>query len=120
MPPSSVTIVGAGAAGLGTAEYLRAAGFAGAITVVGDEVGEPYDRPPLSKQVLSGVWSHEKAALFAPARLEAIKADPVYNNGNYKEQPPTFKYTAALFGLATGGGREGGMDNARILSNAGP
>jgi homoserine O-acetyltransferase len=36
--------------------------------------------------------------------IEMIKADPAYNNGNYKEQPPSFRYAAAFFGLATGGG----------------
>lgn len=77
MTHPSVTIVGAGAAGLGTAEYLRAGGFAGAITVIGDESGVPYDRPPLSKQVLCGTWPAERATLFAPARLDAIDAHHV-------------------------------------------
>lgn len=36
--------------------------------------------------------------------IEMIKADPAYNNGNYTEQPPSFRYAAAFFGLATGGG----------------
>jgi NADPH-dependent 2,4-dienoyl-CoA reductase/sulfur reductase-like enzyme len=49
-----VVIVGAGLAGLRAAETLREQGFAGAITVVGAERYEPYDRPPLSKQVLTG------------------------------------------------------------------
>ena len=36
--------------------------------------------------------------------IEMIKADPAYNNGDYTEQPPSFKYAATFFGLATGGG----------------
>jgi homoserine O-acetyltransferase/O-succinyltransferase len=36
--------------------------------------------------------------------IEMIKADPAYNNGNYTEQPPSFKLAATFFGLATGGG----------------
>jgi len=36
--------------------------------------------------------------------IEMIKADPAYNNGNYTEQPPTFRYAASFFSLATGGG----------------
>lgn len=36
--------------------------------------------------------------------IEMIKADPAYNNGNYTEQPPSFRLAATFFGLATGGG----------------
>jgi NADPH-dependent 2,4-dienoyl-CoA reductase/sulfur reductase-like enzyme len=47
-------IVGASLAGLQAAETLRQEGFTGTLTLVGDEPHEPYDRPPLSKQVLLG------------------------------------------------------------------
>jgi 3-phenylpropionate/trans-cinnamate dioxygenase ferredoxin reductase component len=47
-------IVGAGLGALRTAESLRASGFAGPITVVGDEPHLPYTRPPLSKEALLG------------------------------------------------------------------
>ncbi|MFI0716666.1 NAD(P)/FAD-dependent oxidoreductase [Streptomyces inhibens] len=49
-----IVIVGASLAGLRAAETLRAEGFTGSLTVVGDEPYPPYDRPPLSKQVLLG------------------------------------------------------------------
>ncbi|MEU8204320.1 FAD/NAD(P)-binding oxidoreductase [Streptosporangium sp. NPDC049046] len=49
-----IVIVGASLAGLRAAEALRDEGFTGSLTLVGDEVCEPYDRPPLSKQVLTG------------------------------------------------------------------
>ncbi|HUR14162.1 MAG TPA: FAD-dependent oxidoreductase [Mycobacteriales bacterium] len=49
-----VVVVGAGLAGLRTAEALRDKGFAGELVLVGDEVHLPYDRPPLSKHVLRG------------------------------------------------------------------
>ena len=49
-----VVIVGAGLAGLRTAESLRDKGFDGEIVLVGEEVHLPYDRPPLSKHVLRG------------------------------------------------------------------
>ncbi|MFD7606669.1 NAD(P)/FAD-dependent oxidoreductase [Streptomyces mirabilis] len=49
-----VVIVGASLAGLRAAEALRDEGFTGKLTMIGDERGEPYDRPPLSKQVLTG------------------------------------------------------------------
>ena len=50
----SIVIVGASLAGLRAAEALRERGFAGSLTIIGDEPHEPYDRPPLSKQVLKG------------------------------------------------------------------
>ncbi|WP_329566632.1 NAD(P)/FAD-dependent oxidoreductase [Streptomyces sp. NBC_01361] len=49
-----IVIVGASLAGLRAAETLRDEGFTGSLTMIGDELGEPYDRPPLSKQVLTG------------------------------------------------------------------
>lgn len=49
-----VVIVGASMAGLRTAEALRRFGYAGPITAIGDESYAPYNRPPLSKEVLSG------------------------------------------------------------------
>ncbi|MEI7718213.1 MAG: FAD-dependent oxidoreductase, partial [Mycobacterium sp.] len=47
-----IVIVGASLAGLRAAEALREKGFEGSLTIIGDEPHEPYDRPPLSKQVL--------------------------------------------------------------------
>ncbi|MER5178277.1 FAD-dependent oxidoreductase [Streptomyces sp. NPDC002896] len=49
-----IVIVGASLAGLRAAETLREEGFNGPLTLVGDEPHPPYDRPPLSKQVLLG------------------------------------------------------------------
>jgi NADPH-dependent 2,4-dienoyl-CoA reductase/sulfur reductase-like enzyme/ferredoxin len=49
-----VVIIGASMAGLAAASALRAEGFAGALAVIGDEPHLTYDRPPLSKQVLTG------------------------------------------------------------------
>jgi len=46
-------VAGAGLAGLRTAEELRMRGFAGSITLIGAEERPPYDRPPLSKKVLT-------------------------------------------------------------------
>ncbi len=60
---SHVVVVGAGLGGLRTVEFLRAEGFSGRISLVGDEAHEPYDRPPLSKQILAGTWPEERAIL---------------------------------------------------------
>lgn len=67
-----VVVVGASLAGLRAAETLRTAGFTGSLTLVGDEPHLPYDRPPLSKQVLSGDWDAERAALRKAEQLEAL------------------------------------------------
>ncbi len=48
----AIVIVGGGLAAARTAEQLRRSGFPGRITIVSDEVHVPYDRPPLSKEVL--------------------------------------------------------------------
>lgn len=52
---SRVVIVGAGHAGIETAAALRQHGFAGSVTVVGEEPDLPYQRPPLSKEFLKSV-----------------------------------------------------------------
>ncbi len=58
-----VLIVGGGLAAVRTAEQLRAAGYEGPLTVVGDEDHLPYDRPPLSKEVLSAAKDPEEVIL---------------------------------------------------------
>ncbi|MFI6350220.1 NAD(P)/FAD-dependent oxidoreductase [Streptomyces sp. NPDC050560] len=49
-----VVIVGASLAGLNAAKTLREEGYDGSLTVIGDEREHPYDRPPLSKELLVG------------------------------------------------------------------
>lgn len=73
--PSSVTIVGASLAGLRAAETLRRDGFDGPITLIGDEAHEPYDRPPLSKQVLAGDWEPDRIALTPSDKLADLDLD---------------------------------------------
>lgn len=69
-----VLVVGASAAGLSTVEALRRKGYTGEITVLGAESHQPYDRPPLSKQVLSGAWEPARAALRSADELAALGA----------------------------------------------
>jgi 3-phenylpropionate/trans-cinnamate dioxygenase ferredoxin reductase subunit len=59
----AVAIVGASLAGLRTAEFLRRGGFEGKLVLIGDEERLPYDRPPLSKEVLRGEWEPDRLAL---------------------------------------------------------
>jgi 3-phenylpropionate/trans-cinnamate dioxygenase ferredoxin reductase component len=53
-------IVGASLAGLRVAEGLRSNGYDGDVVLIGDEAHLPYDRPPLSKQVLLGSWAPDR------------------------------------------------------------
>ena len=65
-----VVVVGAGLAGWRFIESLRRDGYEGKITLIGDEPYAPYDRPPLSKQVLSGKWEVDKTLLASDEALE--------------------------------------------------
>ena len=57
-----VVIVGASMGGLRAAEALRRFGYLGPITAIGDEPHAPYNRPPLSKEVLANEVSHQAVA----------------------------------------------------------
>ncbi|HKQ42919.1 MAG TPA: FAD-dependent oxidoreductase, partial [Pseudonocardia sp.] len=70
--PEHVLVVGAGLGGLRTVEQLRSAGFQGRISLVGDEPHAPYDRPPLSKQVLTGEWAPERTTLRSVEGLDDL------------------------------------------------
>jgi NADPH-dependent 2,4-dienoyl-CoA reductase/sulfur reductase-like enzyme len=70
--PEHVVIVGAGLGGLRTAQQLRSAGMQGRISLVGAESHHPYDRPPLSKQLLTGEWGPERAGLAGPDSLDEL------------------------------------------------
>lgn len=59
----TVVVVGASLAGLRAAETLRREGFEGRLVLVGAEDHEPYDRPPLSKQVLAGEVDADRLVL---------------------------------------------------------
>ena len=68
----SVTIVGASLAGLRAAETLRQQGFDGDVRLIGAERHLPYDRPPLSKQVLAGDWEPSRTVLTTDDKLAEL------------------------------------------------
>jgi NADPH-dependent 2,4-dienoyl-CoA reductase/sulfur reductase-like enzyme len=70
----TVAVVGASLAGLRALEALRRAGFSGRLIAIGEEAEKPYDRPPLSKEVLAGKWDVERTALLRPED-EALDVD---------------------------------------------
>jgi NADPH-dependent 2,4-dienoyl-CoA reductase/sulfur reductase-like enzyme len=61
-----VVVVGAALAGLRSLQALRRAGYAGRLIAIGEENEPPYDRPPLSKDVLAGKWDAERTRLLRP------------------------------------------------------
>jgi 3-phenylpropionate/trans-cinnamate dioxygenase ferredoxin reductase component len=66
-----VVIVGASLAGLAAAAVMRRDGFTGSLTMIGDEPSQPYDRPPLSKQVLEGLVAADQTGLPGADDLNA-------------------------------------------------
>ncbi len=108
--PSSVVIAGAGAAGAACAEKLRAKGYAGPITMAGDEEPGPVDRPNLSKDYLAGTAPDDWIPLrtreyYESIQVEMISSDPVVRISPAEHQVSlrsgrTLNYGALL--LATG------------------
>jgi NADPH-dependent 2,4-dienoyl-CoA reductase/sulfur reductase-like enzyme len=74
-PDGTVVVVGASLAGLRAAEEIRHEGHRGPVVVVGAEVHAPYDRPPLSKQFLSGAWDVLRIHHHAPDALDTLGLD---------------------------------------------
>jgi NADPH-dependent 2,4-dienoyl-CoA reductase/sulfur reductase-like enzyme/nitrite reductase/ring-hydroxylating ferredoxin subunit len=79
--PSSVVIVGAGAAGAAAVETLRREGYGGPLTLVGDEPPGPVDRPNLSKDYLAGTAPEEwiplrDADFYRQLGVELVLGDP--------------------------------------------
>ena len=65
-----IVIAGGGQAAVQAVDTLRRKGFAGKLTVVGDEPWLPYQRPPLSKKYLAGALERERL-LIRPAQFFA-------------------------------------------------
>jgi 3-phenylpropionate/trans-cinnamate dioxygenase ferredoxin reductase component len=72
-----VVIIGGGQGGFQTAASLRAEGYAEPITIIADEPGVPYQRPPLSKGFLLGKQEQRHAELRPAAFYEAHRIDLV-------------------------------------------
>jgi 3-phenylpropionate/trans-cinnamate dioxygenase ferredoxin reductase subunit len=78
--PQRIVIIGAGQAGGQAAYSLRLGGFAGEITIVGDEPAPPYQRPPLSKAYLKGEMDAERLFLkpldyYVEHRIELVTSE---------------------------------------------
>lgn len=77
-PLDKVVVVGGSLAGLRACEALRSAGYTGSITLVSAESQRPYDRPPLSKQLLAGRWEPDRIALRNDDAFDALGLDAMF------------------------------------------
>ena len=69
---ATVVVVGASLAGLRAAEEVRHEGHTGPVIIIGDEIHAPYDRPPLSKQLLAGKWDVARIHHHAPDVIDTL------------------------------------------------
>ena len=69
---AQVVIVGASLAGATAAHAIRGAGFEGELVLVGDEPHSPYNRPPLSKELLLGGKTAEETAIYTAEELAGL------------------------------------------------
>ncbi len=99
-PLRDVVVVGASLAGLSAARALRAQGYDGRLTLIGDETHRPYDRPPLSKDFLR----------LADGEVEALEADD-------EDLGATWRLGARATALVVGaaGGLEVGLASGEVL-----
>ncbi len=70
-----ILVVGASVAGVRTAQALRAAGYDGELTLLGAEPYLPYDKPPLSKELLAPDGTGDAVPLLTPEQLGALDLD---------------------------------------------
>jgi len=102
-----IVVVGASLAGLRGAEELRRSGYDGELTLIGREDHfPPYDRPPLSKEVLSGKWSPDEARLKEFQELDATLLLGA----------PATGLDLARRSVTVGGGRDVGFDGLMIAT----
>ena len=78
--PSSVVIVGGGAAGLAAADMLRREGYDGPLTIVSADASPPVDRPNLSKDYLAGTAQEDWIPLRPSDHYRDRKIDLLLNS----------------------------------------
>ena len=83
----SITVVGASLAGLSTVRALRAQGYDGELVVVGEERHTPYDRPPLSKDFLTGDIDADALALGDADEYEALQVTWLLGHLHHPQDP---------------------------------
>lgn len=111
--PEKIVIVGGGAAGFAAAEMLRREGFPGQITMVGQEVAPPIDRPNLSKDYLAG---------SAPEDWMPLKPDSFYGEAKIDLHVGTevTRIDAKARHIVTAGGETIAYDRLLLATGAEP
>jgi 3-phenylpropionate/trans-cinnamate dioxygenase ferredoxin reductase subunit len=110
---NTIVVVGGSLAGLRGAEALRRFGFAGRLVLIGEEPHRPYDRPPLSKEILRGDREPEQIGLTKPESFDALELD--LKLGQRAEALDTRARSVRLEG-----GEEVGFDGLLIATGASP
>lgn len=126
MPPTSVVVVGAGLAGAMAVTALRAEGFGGEVVLLGAEGVEPYDRPPLSKELLTRsepAWLRDELAAdlsAADVRLAEPALGLAVDRAGVAVRTAAGEVRADAAVLATGAAavRPPGWDGALVLHTA--
>ncbi len=106
-------MVGGSLAGLNTVRALRAEGYDGSITVIGEERHQPYDRPPLSKAFLRGDLDADALALGSPDEYADLGARWLLGERAVRLEPAARAVTLT-------GGRELHADAVVIATGAHP
>ena len=108
-----IAVIGASLAGLNAVEALRGAGYDGTLTLIGAEPGLPYDRPPLSKQILAGAREPDFAALRKPKHYDALDL-------NLRLGRTATRLDPAARTIELDGGETVGFDGLLITTGASP
>jgi NADPH-dependent 2,4-dienoyl-CoA reductase/sulfur reductase-like enzyme len=103
-------VVGASLAGFRAAEALRAEGFDGRLELLGEEPHLPYDRPPLSKDLLKGKVEPDRVQLRKVEQLEA----------EWRLGDPAISLDLGTRTVRTAGGEEVAFDGLVIATGSTP
>ncbi|MFH9105390.1 NAD(P)/FAD-dependent oxidoreductase [Streptomyces albus] len=85
----TIAVIGASLAGLHAALALREHGYDGRLVIVGEEHHRPYDRPPLSKEFLTGALTAERLRLADAEEIAGLDADWLLGTRAEGLDPPT-------------------------------
>ena len=108
----TLAVIGASLAGAKAAEAARHAGFDGRVVLIGDEPGPPYERPPLSKDILRGDKDTDAARVHPDGFYAERSIELVH------DRAVTFDAEARTVGLA--GGETVSFDAAVLATGAAP